>query len=159
MIITPVLVTRGLLFDRGFTSRKNTIIHCFHGSYSSRGFTFLDTRSPLRTIPVKGLVRPAAQRGLGLNGTPTSILWNGDDDRRRHLHTRQALALLLREPRSKEKPLAGACSASSQRRREIPEACTWSQEPIKALWTTTPPTQVWTACSSVVPHTRDKISL
>ena len=83
MIITPVLVTRGLLFDRGFTSRKNTIIHCFHGSYSSRGFTFLDTRSPLRTIPVKGLVRPAAQRGLGpLNGTPTSILWNGDDDRR-----------------------------------------------------------------------------
>ena len=67
----------------GFTFRKNTIIHCFHGSYSSRGFTFLDTRSPLRTIPVKGLVRPAAQRGLGpLNGTPTSILWNGDDDRR-----------------------------------------------------------------------------
>ena len=146
----------------GFTSRKNTIIHCFHGSYSSRGFTFLDTRSPLRTIPVKGLVRPAAQRGLGpLNGTPTSILWNGDDDRREASPYRQALALLLREPRSKEKPLAErACSASSQRRREIPEACTWSQEPIKsALWTTTPPTQVWTAYGSVVPHTRDKISL
>ena len=103
------MVTRGLLFDRGFTFRKNTIIHCFHGSYSSRGFTFLDTRSPLRTIPVKGLVRPAAQRGLGpLNGTPTSILWNGDDDRREASPYRQALALLLREPRSKEKLPSGA---------------------------------------------------
>ena len=146
---------------RGFTFRKNTIIHCFHGSYSSRGFIFLDTRSPLRTIPVKGLVRPAAQRGLGpLNGTPTGILWNGDDDRREASPYQTSSALLLREPRSKEKPQRSACSASSQRRREIPEACTWSQEPIKsALWTTTSPTQVWTAYGSVVPLTLETRSL
>ena len=50
----------------------------------------------------------------------------------RHLHTRQALALLLREPRSKgEAPSGARVAASSQRRREIPEACAWSQEPIK----------------------------
>ena len=109
MIITPVLVTRGFTFLIGFTSRKNTIIHCFHGSYSSRGFTFLDTRSPLRTIPVKGLVRPAAQRGLGpLNGTPTSILWNGDDDRRETSPYRQALCSALAGTKEQGEAPSGA---------------------------------------------------
>ena len=83
MIITPVLVNTGFtFFDRGLPSVKHDNSLFSRGLFFT-GFTFLDTRSSLRTIPVKGLVRPAAQRGLGpLNGTPTSILWNGDDDRR-----------------------------------------------------------------------------
>ena len=78
MIITPVFVTRGVYFDRGFTFRKNTIIHCFHGSYSSRGFYFFRYPITIEDYPRQGLVRPAAQRGLGpLNGTPTSIYGMG----------------------------------------------------------------------------------
>ena len=82
MIITPVLVTRGFTLMRGFTSRKNTIIHCFHGSYSSRGLLF---RYPItiEDYPRQGVgAARSAARTRPLNGTPTSILWNGDDDRR-----------------------------------------------------------------------------
>ena len=139
MIITPVLVTRGLLFDRGFTFRKNTIIHCFHGSYSSRGLLF---RYPItiEDYPRQGVgAARSAARTRPLNGTPTSILWNGDDDRRRHLHTRQALALLLREPRSKEKPLAGACSlqAHSDAGR-FPKRVLGRKSQSSALWNNYP---------------------
>ena len=56
MIITPVLVNTGVyFFDRGFTFRKNTIIHCFHGGYSSRGFTFFRYPIIIEDYPRQGV--------------------------------------------------------------------------------------------------------
>ena len=135
-----------------FTFRKNTIIHCFHGSYSSRGLLF---RYPItiEDYPRQGVgAARSAARTRPLNGTPTSILWNGDDDRRETSpYQTSSCSALAGTKEQGEAPSGARVAASSQRRREIPEACAWSQSQSSALWTTTPPTQVWTAYSSVVP--------
>ena len=82
MIITPVLVTRGLLLigvlppvkhDNSFFSRELF----FTGVY------FFRYPITIEDYPRQGAgAARSAARTRPLNGTPTSILWNGYDDRR-----------------------------------------------------------------------------
>ena len=139
MIITPVLVTRGVYFLIGFTFRKNTIIHCFYGVIL-HGVYFFRYPITIEDYPRQGVgAARSAARTRPLNGTPTSILWNG-------MMTGGGISipdkLLLCSCGTKEQGEAPSGARVAQAHSDAGRfrSVYWSQEPIKsALWTTTRP--------------------